>query len=402
MQLSRLAGSISPSVTLEINNKAAQMREAGEPVIHLGGGEPVSLAPESAVDAAIAKLQTRALRYGPADGDMALKREICKHTKQWYGIDVKPENVCISAGTKQSVMVCLQSLVDPGEEVILLAPYWVSYPEMVRICGGEPIVVQPQANLEPTLADIERAVTDKTKVIMINSPNNPSGVIYSDALLRGIVELCERRGIWLMSDDIYQQLDFDRDKPTTVMDFATKPFNENSIVLLNGVSKAYAMTGFRSGWAVTPPALRKAMSSLQGQQTSGPSIIGQVAAIGALSGPQDSVAKLCDHLRANRELLCAKLAGHPTIRFARPSGAFYCFPDFNAAERDSRKLANYLVETAKVVTVPGVDFGMDGHLRLSTCGGSEDLANGLERICWALDPDSPRETEIGGVRLRKS
>lgn len=401
MRLSKLAGAISPSVTLEINTKANQLRDAGEPVIHLGGGEPVSLAPESATDAAIEKLQTRAIRYSPADGVLPLKRAVCEFTEKWYGFKPKPENVCNSSGTKQSVMVCLQSLVDPDDEVIIIAPYWVSYPEMIRICGGVPVVVQPQPSLQPTLADIENAITSKTKVMMINSPNNPSGVIYDDELLRGIVELCEQRGVWLMADDIYQQLDFDREKPTTVMNFATKPFDDNCIVILNGVSKAYAMTGFRAGWAVAPAPLRKAMSSLQGQQTSGPSIIGQVAAIGALEGPQDSVVDLVAHLRSNRELLCKKLDGHPTISFARPSGAFYCFPDFSKAEPDSRKLAKMLLETVKVVTVPGVDFGMDGHLRLSTCGSAEDLANGLDRICWALDPDASRGIEIGGVHFTK-
>ena len=399
MLLSRIATAVQPSVTLQLNTIAARLKAAGEPVIHLGGGEPTSKASPAGLKSAQDLLNTGEIRYGPEDGIPALKQAVCEYTKTWYGRDVTTDNVCISAGTKQAVMVCMQSILDPGDELIILAPYWASYSEMVQICGATPVIVTPRAALQPHYDDIVGSLTAKTRGILLNSPNNPSGVVYPREQVARLVKLCEDRGIFLMVDDIYQRLLFDDRKPLSVYEFSSAPINDSRIVVFNGVSKAYAMTGFRIGWGIANPTLRKAMAALQGQQTSGPSAVGQAAAIGALRGPQDSVQELCRALQANRDLLVERLERIPGVQVTRPDGAFYCFPDFSAIERDSMRLAQFLLETVRVVTVPGIAFGLEGHLRLSTCGSTRDVIDGCERIAWALNDAAGRETTIGGVRF---
>lgn len=399
MRLSRLASSVQGSITLKINEMAAQLRAQGEPVIHLGGGEPVSKAPHSAIEAGQSVLATGEIRYGPEDGLKALKEGVCEYTRAWYGVEARPDHVCISAGTKQALMVALQSVLDADDEAIILAPYWPSYTEMVRVCGAAAVVVRPDEQLNPSLKRIAAAISPRTRAIVVNSPNNPSGVVYERGFIAELVQLAEARGLWLLVDDIYQRLLFDDRKPLSVYEFSRRKLEDSQIVLLNGVSKAYAMTGFRIGWAVANPELRRAMGSLQGQQTSGPSTLCQQAALAALRGPQESVTELVRHLEANRERMMSELKRIPGLRCAAPGGAFYCFPDFSSLQPDSVRLAQFLLEAVRVVTVPGESFGMEGHLRLSTCGAAQAVSEGPQRIAWALDPSGSRETTIGGVRF---
>lgn len=399
MKLSRLASSIQGSVTLSINALANRLRAEGEPVIHLGGGEPESKTPPAAIEAGEKMLRTGEIRYGPEDGVGPLKAAVCEYTRQWYGVAPTPENVCVSAGTKQALMVCLQSILDPGDEAIIFAPYWASYSEMVRCCAAEPVILPPGDDLQPSFDKLVAAITPRTRAILLNSPNNPSGVVYQRDFVAEVVGLAEERGLWLLVDDIYQRLLFDGQKPLSVYEFSKRSLHDTQIVVLNGVSKAFAMTGFRIGWGIANPDLRKTMGSLQGQQTSGPSTLCQQAAIGALRGPQESVVELVKDLERNRDLMVAGLKGLERARYAIPTGAFYCFPDFSAYEPDSAKLAQFLLEKVRVVTVPGAAFGLEGHLRLSTCGLARGVEEGLARMRWALDPAAPREAEIGGVRF---
>jgi aspartate aminotransferase len=400
MRISQIAETIQASPTLALNAKAAMLRERGEPVVHLGGGEPKSKAPADAIQAATALLSTGEVRYTPADGIPALKKAIVRYTEEHYNRSVAAANVMASAGAKQAIMVALQTALDPGDEVIFPVPYWVSYPDMVRLCGAVAVPVRPgDGGFEPRLVDIEARVGPRTRVVIINSPNNPSGAMYSEGFICDIVQFCEKRGLFLIMDDIYHRLVFDGRTAPSPFAYAKKPIDESMLIAVNGVSKQYAMTGFRIGWAVGNQKLIEVMGNIQGHQTSGPSAVGQAAAVAAINGAQSSVDDLRATLENNRNVMVSMLKSLNRTRFAVPDGTFYCFADFSAYEKSSHKLAQYLIEKVQVLTVPGVEFGVDGFLRLSYCGSSEDIKEGVRRIKWALDPDSPDELTIGSRRV---
>lgn len=385
MSISKIAASLSESLTLKGNATAAAMRAAGEPIIHLGGGEPVSKAPLGAVEAGTALLATGEIRYTPASGMPALKQAIIDYTRNHYGRTVEPKNVLASGGAKQAIMVALQAVVDPNDEVIFPIPYWVSYPDMARLCGGVPVpVAASDGSLRPSVEDITRKVTPKTRVILINSPNNPTGVTYSADFVAGIVRLCEERGIYLIMDDIYHRLIFDGREPINCYDYATQTGEDSRLIAINGVSKQYAMTGFRIGWAIAAQKLIKVMGIIQGHQTSGPSALSQQAAVGALTGDQSPVDELRATLETHRNVLLDCLSSIDHVQLTKPEGTFYSFVDFRHYEPNSLELSQYLIEQAKVVTVPGIAFGMDGFLRISFCGSKNDIVEGTSRIRSAL------------------
>lgn len=398
--ISQLARSICESPTLKLNETAARLRDKGEPVIHLGGGEPKSKVPIDAIINCTALLNTGEVRYTPADGIPALKKAVIRYTEENYDRVVTPENVIISNGAKQAIMVLLYAILEPKDEVIFPAPYWVSYPEMVKLAGGVPLPVVPEdGSFHPTVKEIEEVIGSYTKAIILNSPNNPSGVVYSDEFIGQIVELCEKRDIWLIMDDTYNRLIFDGRNPTNCYNWARKPLESSKLVVINCVSKMYAMTGFRIGWAVGNPTVIAAMTNIQSQQTSGPSAPSQWAAVGALNGVQSSIQSLRMTLQNNRNVMMERLKAFTGIKVTKPGGTFYCFPDFSAYEKDSQKLSRFLLDKVRVVTVPGKDFGFEGHLRLSYCGTIKEITEGIERIKWALDPNSPNELYLADRKL---
>jgi aspartate aminotransferase len=402
MNISKIASTIHASPTLALNAKAAVLREQGSPVIHLGGGEPKSKAPAEAVQAAAAMIQTGEVRYTAADGTPALKKAIVRYTEEHYHRAVATSNVMASAGAKQAIMVALQTALDPGDEVIFPSPYWVSYPDMVSLCGAVAVpVLGAEDGFQPRLRDIEARVGTRTKVIIINSPNNPSGAMYSEEFVSDVVQFCEKRDIFLIMDDIYHRLVFDGKKAPSPFDYTKKPIDDSKLIAVNGVSKQYAMTGFRIGWAVGNRHIIEVMGNIQGHQTSGPSAVGQTAAVAAVNGDQSSVRSLCAALESNRNLMVSELKTLQRVKFAAPDGTFYCFADFSAYEKSSTKLSEYLIDKVQVLTVPGVEFGVDGYLRLSYCGAAGDITEGVKRIRWALDPDSPRELQIGNRALMR-
>jgi len=400
MSISLIGKSIRESATLKLNEKAAILRKKGDPIIHLGGGEPKSKVPLDAIISAVGHLNTAEIRYTPADGIPELKQAIIRYTDEFYNRKVEPENVIASGGAKQAIMVCLQAILNPQEEVIYPAPYWVSYPEMVKLCGAIPVPVYPEdGTFYPRLQDIEQVVTSYTKAVIINSPNNPSGAMYSEQFIAEIVEFCEKRGLYLIMDDIYHRLLFDGRKPINCYKYA-KDLSENSkLVVINGISKAYAMTGFRIGWAVANKKLIEVMTNIQSHQTSGPSVVLQKAAVGALNGLQSSVESLRTTLENNRNVMMERLGAFDGVIATKPDGTFYCFADFRHYDKDSTKLAGFLLDKVLVATVPGVEFGLEGYLRLSTCGTIKDITEGIERMKWALDPNSPNELYIGERKL---
>lgn len=400
MSISQIGRSISESATLKLNETAAILRAKGEPVIHLGGGEPKSMPPIDAIVTAAQLLNTGEVRYTPADGIPALKKAVIRYTEEFYERRVQPENVICSGGAKQAIMVALQAILNPQEEVMYPAPYWVSYPEMAKLCGGVGVPVYAEdGTFYPRIEDFEQKVGPYTRAVIINSPNNPTGAMYPESFIKDMVKFCEKRDLWLIMDDIYHRLIFDGRKPINCYKY-TKDHSENSkLIVINGVSKQYAMTGFRLGWAIANRQMIKVMTNLQSHQTSGPSAIVQHAAVGALNGIQSGVESLRQTLENNRNVLIARLKAFNGVRVSIPDGTFYCFADFSAYEKNSTKLAQKLLDQVRVLVMPGIEFGLDGYLRISYCGAIKDITEGVERMKWALDPDAPNELFIANRKL---
>lgn len=400
MSISQIARSLTPSATLKLNEKATILRQKGDPVIHLGGGEPKSKAPFDAILATTGLLDSGEIRYTPPDGTAAMKKAIIRYTEEHYNRLVEPRQIIASNGAKQAIMVALQAILNPHEEVIFPAPYWVSYPDMVKLCQGAPIPVLPEdGTFYPKLSDIEENVGSYTKAVIINSPNNPTGAAYSEEFIANIIDFCNKRKLYLIMDDIYNRLVFDNRKPSNCFDYV-KDFGDNSkLILINGVSKQYAMTGFRIGWAIGNKNLIEVMTNIQGHQTSGPPTLSQKAAIGAINGVQSSVENLRLALENRRNIMIDNLNSFDGLKVTKPDGTFYCFVDFSHYNPNSVELSELLLDKVQVITVPGLAFGLDGYLRLSYCGSVNDIREGLERIQWVLDPDAPNELYIGERKL---
>jgi aspartate aminotransferase len=396
MSFSQLARSIQESPTLRLNEEAARLRERGEAVIHLGIGEPKNKAPIGAILSAATKLNSADIKYTPSDGIASLKKAVIRYTEENYDRMVAPDNVIITSGAKQALFNALYAILNPQDEVIIPVPYWVSYPEMVKMCYGVPVFVTPEdGGLYPHMREIEEAVSSCTRAIIINSPNNPSGVIYPKEFIAEIVQFCEKKNIWLLLDDIYHKLVFDGKIAVPGVRFTNRDVDSSKLIVINGVSKLYGMTGFRIGWAVADRRLVEIMNNVQAQVTSGPSVVLQAAAEGALTGLQSAVENLRLGIQNNRDIVMQELGAFDGVKATRPEGTFYVFPDFSAYMQDSVKLADFLLKKALVVTVPGKEFGMEGRLRLSYAGTGKDVTEGIARMRWALDPSSPADIYIG-------
>lgn len=393
LALSKLALQIGDSPTLKINAQARALKASGQPVIHLGGGEPTYPAPQAAVEAIIEKAQSRKIKYSPSSGTPALKEAVLNYTAKYYGRRFQAGNVLVSAGAKQALFNFLLAAINPGDEVLFAAPYWVSYPEMVRMAGGTPVIVRPEKELQITAAQLLAAVTPNTKAIIINSPCNPSGQIYGEDFIKTVVEFTEKEDIFLVMDDIYHQLVFDGQTVPNPCSYAKEGKN---LVIINGVSKLYGLTGLRIGWAVSADKeLIAAMCRMQAQSTSCNSDLSEVAAAAALNGDQSCVSDLRKILEENRNVLLEELNKIPNVRVVKPAGTFYSFADFSHYNADSNALAQFLLEKALVAVVPGRAFGAEGYLRISYCADKASIIEGIRRIRWALDKTAPNEIKIG-------
>jgi aspartate aminotransferase len=400
MSVSELASAIVESPTLRLNEEARLLRERGEPVIHLGIGEPKNKTPIPAILSSAARLSQGDVKYCPSDGLPSLKKAIIRYTEEAYDKVVAPENVIVSSGAKQALFNILYTILNPQDEVVILAPYWVSYPEMVKMVYGVPVVVTPEdGSFHPRMADIERAVSSSTKALIVNSPNNPSGIVYREEFIAQIVEFCERRKIYLIMDDIYHKLVFDGRTAPPCYRFATKDVEDSRLIVVNGIAKLYGMTGFRIGWCIAPRKIVTVMNNVQAQTTSCASPVMQAGAEGALLGLQSVVESLRLTIQNNRDVVMRELSSFNGVKTYKPDGTFYCLPDFRAYSHNSVELSNFLLKKALVVTVPGREFGMEGHLRLSFAGTVKDVTEGIARIKWALDPTSPNDIYIGDKRL---
>jgi aspartate aminotransferase len=405
MNISRLARAIAESPTFALNEEARILRERGEPVINMSIGEPRNKTPITAILSSATKLSGGDIKYTPPDGTPSLKKAIIRYTEENYNRIVAPENVIVSAGAKQSIFNILYSILNPQDEVIILAPHWVSYPEMVKMVYGVPVIVSPEdGTFHPRMEDIEQAVSSYTKAIIVNSPNNPSGEVFSPEFIGQIVEFCERKKIFLIMDDIYHKLVFDGSVWEPAYKYTHADIENSMIIVVNGVAKLYGMTGFRIGWAIASRKLVEVMTNVQGQMTSCTSALLQAAAEGALNGMQSVVENLRLTFQNNKQVVVQEMKAFKGVRLIPPKGTFYALPDFRAylpssLANDSVELSKLILKKALVVTVPGKEFGIESHLRLSFAGSVKDITEGIERIKWVLDPTSPNEIYIGDRKL---
>jgi aspartate aminotransferase len=400
MRLSKLAGEIAESPTLALNEEARLLRERGEAVINLGIGEPKNKTPIAAVLASAAKLTSGEVKYTPPDGLPSMKKAVIRYTEENYNRLVAPENVIITNGAKQSLYNIFYSILNPQDEVIVIAPYWVSYPEMIKMCLGIPVIVTPEdGTFTPRFEDIERSVTSSTRAIIVNSPNNPSGAVYPPGLIEKVVEMCENKGIFMICDDIYHKLTFDHVVAPPAYSFTSREIESSHIIVVNGVAKLYGMTGFRIGWVVAPRDMIRVMTNVLAQTTSCVSPISQAAAEGALNGLQSVVEALRLQIQNNRDVVLQDIKTFNGARLIEPKGTFYALPDLRAFNGNSVEVSKFLLKKAMVVTVPGREFGMEGHIRISFAGSVKDVTEGIARIKWALDPTSPNEIYIGDRKM---
>jgi aspartate aminotransferase len=386
---SRIAA-IAESATLKVDAKAKALKASGRPVISFAAGEPDFATPAHVVDAAVAAAQDPANhRYTPATGLPELKRAVAEKTARDSGTTVDPSQVIITNGGKQAVYQAFQTVVDAGDEVLLPAPYWTTYPEAVRLAGGVPVDVfagSDQGYLV-TVEQLEAARTPRTKALLFCSPSNPTGAVYSAEQTRAIGEWALEHGIWVISDEIYQDLVYDGLTFSGVLEQV--PALADTTILVNGVAKTYAMTGWRVGWMVGPADAIKAASNLQSHLSSNVSNVSQRAAIAALTGPQEPVTTMRDAFDRRRKAIVAGLNAIPGFVTPEPQGAFYVYPDVTAllgrewagsTPTTTLELADLILEHAEVAVVPGEAFGPSGYLRLSYALGDDDIAEGVARL----------------------
>ena len=390
-RISARARALKPSETLALSARARELRARGEAVISFAAGEPDFDTPVHIQEAAIEAIRTGHHRYTAVAGVIELRTAIAKNLERDHGLAYKPSEIVVSNGAKHCIWNALLALIEPGDEVLCPVPYWVSYPEMAALAGGTPVLVAPRPGtykMGPT--ELERALTPRSRVLILNSPNNPSGAVYTRKELEALGEVVRGAGLYVLSDEIYESLVYGGAEQVS---FASiHPDHRARTLLVNGVSKTWAMTGWRIGWIAAPADLAEAIERIQSQSTSNASAVSQQAALRAVTGDPAPARAMHDRFAQRRDLILERFRRIPGVRLVPPEGAFYVFPDLserlkrskNAAVADSTSLCNYLIDEAKVVCVPGAAFGMEGHLRLSYATGEEQIAQGMERIQDAL------------------
>ncbi len=387
--LAKRIRTISPSLTLAISAKAKMMKQAGEDVISFGVGEPDFATPEHIMDAARAALDKGYTKYTPSAGLPELRRAIASKFRRDNGLDYEPSQIIVSNGAKHSVFNACYALVDEGDEVIIPAPYWLTYPEIVKTLGGVPVIVKAskRAGFKITPDQLRAAITPRTKLFIFNSPCNPTGAVYSEAEVRALAEVCVEAGVFILSDEIYEKLVYGGVKPFSMA--AVSEAAKALTVTVNGVSKTYAMTGWRIGYLAAPKEIAAAIDSFQSHATSNPNSIAQYAALTALSSPEAAVEEMVARFARRRLAMIERISDMGGAYCIIPDGAFYAMLVVSGAygkRFGSRKIENsvdfadVLLDAAKVAVVPGAAFGADDCVRLSYSLSMRDMLEGLERI----------------------
>ncbi|MDQ6988696.1 MAG: pyridoxal phosphate-dependent aminotransferase [Mariprofundaceae bacterium] len=396
IQLSKRIQQVKPSATLAITAKAAELRAAGKNIISLSVGEPDFETPKAAREAGIAAIENGFTRYTAVPGIPELRAEVAAKFKRDNDLNYAPENILVSTGGKQCIYNLLMAIINPGDEVIIPAPYWVSYPDMVLLAEGEPVIVPclADADFKLTASQLEAAITPKTKMLFLNSPSNPTGMAYSADDLKALGEVIRQHpNIVVATDDMYEKIIFDGKKFATFAQ--VNPDLIDRTVTLNGVSKAYCMTGWRIGFCAAPVALIQAMSKIQGQSTSNPSSIAQKAALAALQGPTDELDNMVQTYQTRRTWLVNALNAIEGVNCITPDGAFYVFPSVagwigkttpdGSILHDDVAVCTWLLEAAGVALVPGTAFGSAGQIRFSYAVAQATLEDALKRIQNAVN-----------------
>ena len=387
--ISKIAAAIAPSATLAISAKAKQMKAEGIDVVNFGVGEPDFATPENVKEAGIQAIRDNKTKYTPAAGVLELRKAICKRMKEDLDLDYEPSQVVVASGAKHSVYLALMVSCDPGDEVVVAAPYWLSYAEMIRMAGAVPVEVRAQAsaNFKITAEQLEAAITDKTKMFMLNSPSNPTGMVYTREELEALAAVCEKHGIYVLADDIYCNLVYDGIEYTSIA--SVSPAMKEQCIVVNGVSKSYAMTGWRVGYTLSNTTVAKAMASYASHSTGAPATMAQWAAIEALEGDQSSVEAMRQQFEERRNHLVERMNQIEGVSCIKPQGAFYVMMDMSGfvgktmyghVIQDDADFAALFLEKALVATVPCAAFAAPNYLRWSYATSMENIDKGLDRL----------------------
>ena len=380
---------LAPSLTLAISAKAKAMKAAGESVVSFGVGEPDFNTPEHIIAAAKAALDAGHTKYTPSSGLLPLRKAICEKFKKDNGLDYEPSQIIVSNGAKHSIFNACYAVLDEGDEVIIPQPYWLTYPEVVKVCGGVPTYLpcKKENKYKFSAEELKAAITPKTKMLIFNSPSNPTGAVYNEAEVRAIAAVCEEAGIFVLADEIYEKLCYNGVKPFSIAKVSEKM--KDLTITVNGVSKSYAMTGWRIGYLAAPKDVAKAIDSFQSHATSNASSISQYATLEALNAPESEIQEMVSVFDQRRAKLLDLIADINGVHAVEPDGAFYVMlvvgglygKSYNGkAISNSIEFADALLDAEKVATIPGVSFGADDCLRLSYSLSEADIEEGLKRI----------------------
>lgn len=387
ISISKKISTINPSPTLSIDEKVKTLKAAGENVIGFGAGQPDFDTPDYVKEAAIKAIRDGFTKYTPASGTPELKKAICKKLERDNGLSYKPNQIVVSNGAKQALVNAFSAICNPGDEVLIPAPYWVSYPEMIKLADGTPVVVPGSNGFKVTVSDLEAALTENTKAFILNSPNNPTGLIYTEDEIRALAEFAVRRGLYVISDEIYEKLIYDGEKHISIASFGDEI--KKRTIIVNGLSKSHSMTGWRIGFTAADEKITKAMSNMQSHASSNPNSIAQMAALAAYEGNDDFTKMMCVEFLKRRNYMVEKINSIDGVSADMPNGAFYVMMDisklfgkdfYGKVITNSDEFCEKLLEVAKVGLVPGSGFAAEGYTRLSYATSMENIVEGLDRI----------------------
>ncbi|MBE6051324.1 MAG: pyridoxal phosphate-dependent aminotransferase [Clostridium sp.] len=389
MVYSKKAGNITPSITLAITTKAKELKDSGVDVVSFGAGEPDFNTPEHIIKAAIKAMEEGKTKYTPTPGIPELRKVICDKFERDNGLKYTPDQIVVSTGAKQCLANAFLAILNPGDEVLVASPYWVSYPELVKLADGVPVVVKttPESNYKYTLDSLKSAVSAKTKAMVVNSPNNPTGTLYNREELEMIAKFAKENNLIIISDEIYEKLIYDDEKHISIASLSEDAYERT--IVINGVSKAFAMTGWRLGYVAASKEISKLMKSIQSHMSSNTNSITQYAAVAALTGLEDEQKAMVVEFEKRRNYMIERLSKMKDVEYIRPSGAFYVMMNiqkylnrsFNGKEiNTSVDFSDVLLDEEKVAVVPGAGFGLDHYVRLSYATSIEVIEKGLNRI----------------------
>lgn len=389
MELSRKAQAIEPSLTLAITAKAKEMKEKGIDVISFSAGEPDFNTPKNIINAAIKAMEDGNTKYTSVNGILQLREAICKKFKDDNGLEYNPSQIVVSTGAKQSLANTFLAILNPGDEVIVSTPYWVSYPEIIKLADGKPVFVEgdEKSNYKFTKENLEKAVTAKTKAIVLNTPNNPTGTIYNKEELEVIADFAKKYNIIIISDEMYEKLIYDNENHISIASLSKDAYERT--IVINGLSKSYAMTGWRIGYCAASEKIAKLMISIQSHVTSNVCSITQYAALEALNGPQDEITKMINEFEKRRNYMINRIESIDNLSIVKPKGAFYIMINIENCLgkeingkilNDSMEFCASLLENEKLAVIPGKAFGLNNYIRVSYATSMEAIKEGLNRI----------------------